>query len=105
MPRKIVLAAGLVIALGAIGYGIYAWIWSLSHVTPDDAYVEGTIAVVSSKVAGHVAKVLVEDNQPVKTGEPLARIDPRDYEARRDQAKAAVGVAEAAVRAVRSELP
>ena len=105
MPRRLVLAVAGIIAFGAIGYGVYAWIWSLSHVTTDDAYVEGTITSVSSKVAGHVAAVLVEDNQAVKAGEAIARIDPRDYEARRAQARAAVAVAEAAVRAVRSELP
>ena len=105
MPRRLVLAVAGIVALAAIGYGVYAWVWSLSHVTTDDAYVEGTIAVVSSKVAGHVAAVLVEDNQAVKAGAVIARIDPRDYQARRDQARAAVAVAEAAVRAIRAELP
>jgi membrane fusion protein (multidrug efflux system) len=105
MQRKIVLGVAAAVALAAIGYGIHAWVWSLAHVSTDDAYVEGTIAPVSSKVAGHVAAVLVEDNQAVKAGQVIVRIDPRDYQARRDQARAAVAVAEAALRAARSELP
>ena len=105
MPRKLVLSVAVVIACCAIGYGIYAWVWSLSHVTTDDAYVEGTISPVSAKVAGHIVEQLVRDNQAVKANEVLLRVDPRDYEAKRDQARAAVAVAEANVRAARAELP
>jgi membrane fusion protein (multidrug efflux system) len=49
--------------------------------------------------------VLVRDNQAVKSGEVLFRVDPRDYEARLAQARAAVAVAEANVRAARAEVP
>jgi membrane fusion protein (multidrug efflux system) len=65
--------------------------------------VEGSIVVISAKVAGHVAEVHVADNQAVKAGDLLLRIDPRDYVARRDQAKAAVAVALAGHQAIRSE--
>jgi membrane fusion protein (multidrug efflux system) len=64
---------------------------------------EGSIVVISAKVAGHVAEVHVADNQAVKAGDLLLRIDPRDYVARRDQAKAAVAVALAGHQAIRSE--
>jgi membrane fusion protein (multidrug efflux system) len=49
--------------------------------------------------------MLVRDNQAVKRGELLLRVDPRDYQARREQARAAVAVAQANIRAARSELP
>ena len=73
------------------------------HVATDDAYVEGSIVIISAKVAGHVAEVHMDDNRAVKAGDLLLRIDPRDYAARRDQARAAVAVAQASHQATRSE--
>jgi len=105
MSRKLLIGIGLLALLGALLYGGRAWYHSLSHVSTDDAYVEGTISPVSAKVTGHVLEVLVGDNQPVKAGDLLLRIDPRDYQAKREQARAAVAVAAASSRAVRSELP
>jgi len=61
----------------------------------DDAQVDGHIAPVSAKISGNVIEVLVDDNQPVKAGQVLVRIDPRDYQVRVDQARAALALAEA----------
>jgi membrane fusion protein (multidrug efflux system) len=103
MRRRLLIGLAVVVALAAIGYGGYAYWYSLGHISTDDAYVEGSVTSVSAKVAGHVAELLVTDNQAVKTGDLLLRVDPRDYQARRDQAKAAVAVAAASFEAVRSE--
>ena len=100
--RRLVLLA-VVVSLAALGWGGYAWWKSLRNVSTDDAYVEGSIVVISAKVSGHVAEVLAEDNRAVKAGDLLLRIDPRDYVARRDQARAAVAVAQASQQATRSE--
>jgi membrane fusion protein (multidrug efflux system) len=100
--RLLVVLAGLVV-LSGLGYGVHIWIYSLHHVTTDDAYVESLIVPLAAKVAGHVAQVLVDDNQSVKAGDLLLRIDPRDYEAKRDQAKAAVAVAAASFQSARSD--
>ncbi len=100
--RLLTLLAGLV-GLAGIGYGIHAWLYSLRHVTTDDAYVDSTIAPLSAKVGGHVVRLYVDDNQSVKTGDVLLRIDPRDYEAKRDQARAAVAVAAASFQSARSD--
>ena len=54
--------------------------------------------IISPKVSGYIAQVLVGDNQPVKAGQLLARIDDRDFRAALDQAQADVAAAEAAVR-------
>ncbi|HEV3348317.1 MAG TPA: HlyD family secretion protein [Methylomirabilota bacterium] len=91
------------VSLIALAYGGYVWWGSRKHVATDDAYVEGNIVVISAKVAGHVAELAVDDNRAVKTGDLLLRIDPRDYAARRDQARAAVAVAAASQEATRSE--
>src|SRR5262249_57790807 len=102
--RIIIVAAGVVAVVGLL-YGGWVWWQSRTQVTTDDAYVEGAVAVVSSKVMGNVVELLVQDNQQVKTGDVLLRLDPRDFRAKRDQAAAAVAVAEAALLAARSELP
>ena len=93
------LIVGAVVLLAGIAWGVSAWLHYRSHVSTDDAYVEGTVATVSAKVAGHIVELLVEDNQAVKKGALLMRIDDRDYRARLEQAKAAVGIAESRLRA------
>jgi membrane fusion protein (multidrug efflux system) len=64
----------------------------------DDAYVKADSTIISPKVSGYIAQVLVEDNQPVKAGQLLARIDDRDLRTALDQARADVAGSEAAVR-------
>jgi len=103
MRRRVLVGVAAVVALFAIGYGVRAWLYSLAHVSTDDAYVEGTVAILSAKVPGYVVDLLVEDNRPVKAGDLVLRIDPRDYVARRDQTRAAVAVAAASFQAARSD--
>jgi membrane fusion protein, multidrug efflux system len=105
MGRRVVIVLAVLVALAALGWGGLVWYHSWTRVSTDDAYVEGTISPVSAKVAGHVVEMLVRDNQAVRRGELLLRVDPRDFVARRDQARAAVAVAEADLKAVRAELP
>jgi membrane fusion protein (multidrug efflux system) len=102
--RAVIGLAGLV-AIGILGWGGWAWYRSSLEVATDDAYIDGTISPISAKVTGHIVELRVNDNQAVRAGEILLRVDPRDYEAKRDQARAAVAVAEANVRAARAELP
>jgi membrane fusion protein, multidrug efflux system len=103
MRRGRLIGLTAVVALILLAWGAHLWWQSRKQVATDDAYVEGNIVVISAKVAGHVAELRVDDNRAVKAGEIILRIDPRDYAARRDQAKAAVAVASAAHQAVRSE--
>jgi membrane fusion protein, multidrug efflux system len=103
--RRLMLALGGVALVLGLAYASYRWYQSRSWVSTDDAYVEGTITTISAKVPGHVVQLLIEDNQPVKKGDLLLRIDPRDFQVRRDQAGSAVATAEASLRAARSEVP
>ncbi|HEU5323052.1 MAG TPA: biotin/lipoyl-binding protein, partial [Methylomirabilota bacterium] len=105
MGRRTVIALAVVVAVGILGWGGWAWYRSSAEVSTDDAYVEGMISPVSAKVSGHIVELLVRDNQAVRVNDVLLRVDPRDYSAKRDQARAAVAVAEANVRAARAELP
>ncbi len=60
-----------------------------SYESTDDAYVETTTVSVAPKVSGEIIEVYVKDNQQVKAGDPIAKIDPVDYQVRLDQAEAA----------------
>jgi membrane fusion protein, multidrug efflux system len=99
VPRRPLLIAGAVVVLAGLAWGVSAWWHYRSHVSTDDAYVEGTVATVSAKVAGHIVELLADDNKSVKKDELLLRIDDRDYRARLEQARAAVGIAESRLRA------
>jgi len=88
--RKFVILGALLV-LAAIG--VYLWVHSLNRVSTDDAQVDGHIIPISPKIYGKVIEVLVDDNQQVKQGQALVRIDPRDYQVKLDQAQAALLVA------------
>ncbi|HEX7920126.1 MAG TPA: HlyD family secretion protein [Bradyrhizobium sp.] len=72
--------------------------------TTDDAYVKADSTIVAPKVSGYIAEVLVSDNERVKAGQPLARIDDRDFRTALNQAKADVAAAEAAIRNLDSQI-
>jgi membrane fusion protein (multidrug efflux system) len=105
VTRKLLVALAVLAVVGVMGYGAYAWHHAITYVSTDDAYVDGPVAPISAKVGGHVVEVRVGDNQAVKQDELIVRIDPRDYQAKLDQARAAAAVAEASLRAARSEMP
>ncbi|MBI2490499.1 MAG: biotin/lipoyl-binding protein [Candidatus Rokubacteria bacterium] len=102
---RLLAAAGVLAGLASLAYGGWVWHWAVTYVWTDDAYVEGTISPISAKVAGHVTELLVRDNQAVRQGDLLLRIDRRDFQAKADQARAAVATAEANLRAARSDVP
>jgi len=76
-----------------------------NRVSTDDAQVDGHIVPMASKIYGNVLEVRVEDNEPVKAGQVLVRIDPRDYQARADQAKATLALAESQAQAASVGVP
>lgn len=88
------IAAVVVLLVGAV-VGIRYWLYARSHETTDDAFIDAHVTPVSPKVSGYVAKIHVQSNQQVKKGDLLLEIDPRDYESRLDQAKAALAAGEA----------
>jgi len=95
MPWTRLLGLGLVVIvlLSALGYGAYLWHYSQTHISTDDAFITGRIVPVSARVAGTVLEVLGNDNQDVKSGDVLIRLDPRDYAVALAQARAAVEAA------------
>jgi membrane fusion protein (multidrug efflux system) len=72
--------------------------------TTDNAYIRADSAEVAPKVGGLVAAVLVRDNQTVRTGDPLVRIDAQEYDAKYAAAQAALADAQAGVATARASL-
>src|SRR5213593_159943 len=81
------------------------FLYYFNRESTDDAQVDGHITAVSAKVYGRVAEVLVNDNQPVKAGQPLVKLDARDYQAALDQSKAQLALAEGEAQSAGVDIP
>lgn len=103
--RKRLLAMLAAVALVAgVGYGSYWFAYGRHFETTNDAYLGADSVVIAPKVAGYVAEVAVQDNQRVKAGDVLVRIDPRDYQTALDSATADLGNAQATVANIDAQL-
>lgn len=86
--------AGLVAIV--VLYGLWRLIFGASTVqSTNDAFVSADYTLIAPKVAGFIDEVLVQDNQPVKAGQLLARIDPQDYQTSLQATQANVATAQA----------
>ena len=91
--RKLLIPFAVLIGLVALFFLVRYIVWSAGHEETDDAYLQGHIHQVSSRIAGTVDRVGVDDNQIVQAGQLLIQLDPHDYKARFDQAQASLDVA------------
>ncbi|PRY05980.1 HlyD family secretion protein [Paraburkholderia sp. BL25I1N1] len=97
---KLAVLMLVVVLAAAAGY----WYWVLRfQQTTDDAYVGGNVTVMAPKVSGFIDQILVEDNQHVKAGQVLVRLDSRDYDAKLAQATAEVESAQSAVEELKAK--
>jgi membrane fusion protein (multidrug efflux system) len=107
------------LALVGLAFGIVRWRWGLTHVSTDDAQVEGHVIPTLARVAGYVQDVPVVENQHVKAGDLLVRLDDHEFTARLaqadadyqaaiavggDKSRARAGQAEAEIAAARAEV-
>jgi len=99
--RGILIVAIVVAALIALGL----WWRSTYSEDTDDAQVDGHLIQVSSRINGHVLKVYVEENQLVKAGQPIAELDPSDYQVAVENAEAALASARANAAAANVNVP
>src|SRR6266566_3781701 len=82
--RTVFIIMGVVL-LGLVAVGVRRWIYSLSHVSTDNAQVDGHIIPILPKVGGYVIEVRTDENRSVKAGDTLVVLDDRDYRARQAQ--------------------
>ncbi|WP_413988535.1 HlyD family secretion protein [Labrys okinawensis] len=96
--KRLGLAAALLAATAFAGdYGYTYWTVGQYLESTDDAYVKADYTTIAPKVSGYIADVLVQDNEKVKAGQVLARIDDRDFKAALAQSQADVEAANAAI--------
>jgi membrane fusion protein (multidrug efflux system) len=103
--RKTLIAGAAVALLATASW--YGWdYWSVGRflVSTDDAYVKADNTTIAPKVSGYLNQVLAGDNEHVKAGQVLARIDDRDFKVALDQAKDDVAAADAAVASKHAQL-
>lgn len=92
---RIALLIVAVLALAGIGYYIY----SSGYEETDDAFIEGDVVGISPRVSAVVTQVRISDNQMVKAGDVLVELDPADFQAKADEARAKVAVTQAQLQA------
>src|ERR1700730_10433627 len=96
LGKLILLAAACAACFSAAAwFGWYWWTDGRFIESTDDAYIGGEVTTLSSKVAGFIERVAVVDNQSIKAGDLLVKIDDRDYRAQLAHAEARVAVQQA----------
>ncbi|SER17699.1 membrane fusion protein, multidrug efflux system [Azotobacter beijerinckii] len=104
ISRRTSLALVAVLAIALLGYLGFRLLRPTDRQSTDNAYVRADFTLVAPKVSGQIVELLVEDNQIVRKGQPLVRIDPRDYQAAEAAAAAAVLAARAQLQRLAADL-
>ena len=92
--QKAFAIVGAVVLIGLVAGWFYSG-YRKTHVSTDDAFIDGNIHTIAAKINGTVKEIYVKDNQPVKQGELLLEIDPADYTVRYREASSAVNAEKA----------
>jgi len=95
--RRLIAAIVALAAIGAVAYGARWWLHARQFESTTDAFIAARTVSISPQVAGTVVAVPVTDNERVTAGTELVRIDPRNYQASLQQAKAQLEQANASV--------
>lgn len=95
--KKVLPIILLLVVVAAAYYGISKYVYGLHHEDTDDAQIDNEINPVLSRVAGYVGEIRFEDNQPVRKGDTLVKLDDRDLRIKLQQAEAALQNAHAGV--------
>ena len=100
--KKAFLIVGAVVAVGLL-IGYFYNSYRKTHITTDDAFIEGNIHTISARVGGNVKTVAVTDNQQVKRGDLLVELDPADYRSKAEASRANRELQRATLRFAESE--
>jgi membrane fusion protein (multidrug efflux system) len=101
-PVLLVIAAAALVAAGA--YGVHWWTTGRFIETTDDAYLKADSVTAAPKVGGYVTQVYVVANQAVKRGDPLVKLDARQYQAAADQSQATIDGRKADIRRFEADI-
>ncbi|HEV2335102.1 MAG TPA: biotin/lipoyl-binding protein, partial [Stellaceae bacterium] len=101
-PKIVRLALLVVVPFALALVGGAVWLHGGRTVGTDDAYVKADIAQIAPEVSGRVVEVLVHDQQPVKAGVPLVKIDPVPFQLALDKAEAELDNARTTVETARA---
>jgi membrane fusion protein (multidrug efflux system) len=104
IPKGLILS---VLGVGAIASSVFGYRWwhyATTHESTDDAYVSGHVHQISSRIPGTVTEVEVNDNQQVKSGELLVKLDPRDLKVAVSKAEAALLTAQSQAQAAQANI-
>ena len=100
--KKAFMIVGVIVVIGLIAGWFYSG-YRKTHVSTDDAFIDGNIHTISARVSGNVKAVLVTDNQRVKQGDILVTIDAADYRSKEAAARANLELQRATMRLAESE--
>lgn len=103
-PRRFLVIGAIVAVLGLF-FGVRYWLYASVHEDTDDAYVTGYTHQISSRVTGTVEQVLVDDNWHVTAGQPLLKLDPRDYQVALEKDRASYLQAQAQLLQASAQIP
>ncbi|MDR3098190.1 MAG: HlyD family secretion protein [Paraburkholderia sp.] len=102
--RVALVGFGLVALIGAAVWGGHWWLVGRFIESTDDAYLKADSVTIAPKVSGYVTDVYVADNQAIKAGDPLVKLDARQYEVALDQANATVDARNADIQHAEAQL-
>src|SRR5271169_6704446 len=92
--KKAFIIVGVIVLIGLIAAEFYTT-YRKTHVSTDDAFIDGNIHTIAAKINGTVKEIHVTDNQLVKKGDLLLEIDPADYTVKLREASSVVGAEKA----------
>ncbi|MEK7712561.1 MAG: HlyD family secretion protein [Nitrospirota bacterium] len=103
--RKIIIAfVFAAVSIAGIIAGFFYVRYKSAHISTDDAFIDGRIHTISSKVQGTIKNIYVNDNQLVKKGDLLLELDPADYEVKVKEASAALNIEKARIPEVETKI-
>jgi membrane fusion protein (multidrug efflux system) len=100
---KKIIGAVVLLVFGVMGY--FVWLEMQKSVTTDDAEIDGRIVAISPRVGGHIVEMNVQDEQFVKAGDVLVKLDPQDFEVAVAKARADLDDALAGLQSSRTDVP
>ncbi|MFM0598012.1 HlyD family secretion protein [Paraburkholderia dilworthii] len=102
--KRLNLLIGATVLTVVVVAGLSYWLHSRHYESTDDAFIDSNQSQIASQISGRVIELLVADNQHVDKGQPILRIDPRDYQVKLEQSEAQEANAVAQVAQARADL-